>query len=328
MQTAYGLNLGHGYVKCVAIDGVQGALPPVVFPSLITPAQASVSGALSALKGLSWGGRDWWVGEGALRVESPRSFLGQDRLDDRDFIPLLARQALGELDIGEGSRQGYCVTGLPASWALDGAKRKQLGELLRSATTSFSRIWVIPEPLGLIYAVALDADGQEAGDRSLLDGTVAVVDGGHLTLDLAIVSHMTPLSESLRTYQLGTARPLGIIQAQLQAHFDRELSLHQVDEAIRAGGVLVAGRRRPLPPRWDAPLIEAGEVLVSRLAEALGSGGQLDAILLGGGFAHLPQLTIPLLTRYGHAQVVPEPQLAVARGYARFARRKLREDAR
>lgn len=326
MLPVHGVNLGHGYVKYVAIDAQGCVLPPVVFPSLITPAQASVSGALTSITSVAWRQRDWWVGEDALRVEAPRSCLGQDRLDDPDFLPVLLREAQRQLGFDTNTARGYCVTGLPATWSQDAAKRRVLGEQLRAASDLYTRIWVIPEPLGIVYAAALDDDGVPC-NLGLFDATVAVVDGGHLTVDLAVVSRLAPLAESLRTYQLGTARALGTIQAQLQAHFDREFVLHEVDAALRTGEVLVAGRTRSLPDHWDAPLIETGQVLLSRLVEALGSGAQFDAILIGGGFAHLPQLTTPLFERFPHAHIVDDPQLAVARGYARFGRFKARQEA-
>jgi hypothetical protein len=322
MQTiAHGPNIGNGFVKYIAIDATGKELPPIVFPALIAPAQRSVVGALSQVQPVTVGTQSWWVGEDALLDEAPRSLLGQERLHDPTFIPALLRCALLELDSCGGLEEGICVTGLPATWAQDATKAKLLGERLRAAAPPYTRIRVIPEPLGMIYAVVLDTLGQIAGDDALLRGHVAVTDGGHGTLDLAIVKQLTPLANGLRTWQLGTSRPLGHIQAHLGAVFDREFSLHEVDAAVRQGSVVVAGRRRPLPDHWDRPLIENGQAIASRLTEALGSGAQFDGILLGGGFALEPRLTAPILAQFAHAQIVDQPQLAIARGYARLARR-------
>jgi hypothetical protein len=317
----HGPNLGHGYCKYIAIDASGQELPPVVFPALIAPAQSTVAGALGHVEPVVVDGRAWWVGEDALLDESPRSCLGQERLTDPVFIPALLRRALSRLELPEVLPPGICVTGLPATWAQDSAKAKLLGERLRSATAAYSRIRVIPEPLGLIYAATLDNHGDVVGDLALLRGSVAILDGGHLTLDLAIVKQLTPLANGLRTWQLSTSRPLGQIQAQLSATFDREFSIYEVDQVVRTGSVVVAGQRRALPNHWDRPLIENGEAIASKLTETLGSGAQFDGILLGGGFALEPRLTAPILARFAQAQIVDRPQLAIARGYARMARR-------
>jgi hypothetical protein len=322
---AHGPNLGQGFVKYIAIDGDGQELPPIVFPALVAPAQSSVAGALSQVQPMRVGAQSWWVGEDALLDEAPRSLLGQERLHDPTFIPALLTRALQELDSFGGLEEGICVTGLPATWAQDSTKARLLGARLRAAAPPYTRIRVIPEPLGMIYAVTLDTHGQIVGDDTLLRGHVAVADGGHGTLDLAIVKQLTPLANALRTWQLGTSRPLGQIQAYLGAAFDREFSLHEVDAAVRQGAIVVAGRRRPLPDHWDRPLIENGQAIASRLMEALGSGAQFDGILLGGGFALEPRLTAPILAQFAHAQIVEQPQLAIARGYARLARRLAQE---
>jgi hypothetical protein len=320
-KMAHGPNIGNGFVKYIVIDANGEELPPVVFPALIAPAQLAVAGALGQVEPVVVNGHAWWVGEGALLDETPRSLLGQERLHDGSFVPALLARALRELDAYGGAQEGICVTGLPATWAQDASKAKLLGERLRAAVPPYTRIRVIPEPLGMIYAVTLDTDGQIVGDDALLRGHVAVVDGGHGTVDLALVKQLTPLANGLRTWQLGTSRPLGQIQAHLGAAFDREFSLHEVDAAVRQSSVVVAGRRRPLPDHWDRPLIENGQAIASRLTEALGSGAQFDGILLGGGFALEPRLTAPILAQFAHAQIVDQPQLAIARGYARLARR-------
>jgi hypothetical protein len=321
MTAGHGPNLGHGYVKYVLIDHDGTELPPIIFPALIAPAGRAVVGALDRVPTSLVGLQRYWTGEDALLAPAPLSLLAQERLFDPIFIPALLRGALDRFGSLNGAGGGVCVTGLPATWAADHEKARLLGERLRAAHPAFSEIRVIPEPLGLVYSVLLDRDGQLVGDAALIAGRIGVVDLGHLTVDLAVIQRLAPIPTALDTYQLGTVMPLGQIRARLSAHFARELTLHETDQAVRVGRLRIAGRERALPPQWDRPLIEHGQALAARLIEAWGSGAQLDAILLGGGGAALAPLVSAIQRHFPHAQVIAEPQLAIARGYARLARR-------
>jgi hypothetical protein len=241
------------------------------------------------------------------------------------FIPVLVHH-VGQHLPRNGDRTGICVTGLPATWAQDAEKAQALGARLRSATSCYTTIKVIPEPLGMLYSVLLDSDGQTNGDQTLAAGRVGIVDIGHHTIDICVVDTLHPLADSLDTYQMGSAHPLKRVRSQLSAHFERELSLHATDQAVRQQALTIAGRRRTLPTSWDRPLVEHGQAVAARLTEAWGSGSQLDAVFIGGGGAELSQLVAPLRHRFAHAQVVPDPQLAIARGYARLARRLVQQE--
>ncbi|NJO82517.1 MAG: ParM/StbA family protein [Blastochloris sp.] len=213
------------------------------------------------------------------------------------------------------------MTGLPATWAQQPEHARRLGEHLRAAHPGYAGIKVIPEPLGLIYAETLDNHGQVCGDSALLDGQVAVIDIGHHTLDVAVLRRMVPVPSSLDTYQLGTARPLQQIRAKLSATFERELTLYETDRAVRDEAIQVGNQRRALPSHWDRPLLQHAEALTARLVEAWGSGAQFECILIGGGGAELASLTEAIQQRFSHARPVAQPQTAIARGYARLARR-------
>lgn len=321
MIAGHGPNIGHGHVKYVVIDGSGQELPPVVFPAMIARASKIVSGALTAARYVHINGSHYWTGEDALLAPSPLTMLAQERLSDVAFIPALLAGALDRLGHLNGASSGACVTGLPATWAQDPTKARALGERLRQATDAYTQIRVIPEPLGLLYSALLDNHGQVIGDTVLQTGQVAVVDLGHLTVDIAVLRRLVPVASALDTYQLGTSRPLGQIRAHLSAYFERELTLHETDLAVRAGALRIAGQDRLLPDGWDRPLLENGQAIAARLVEAWGRGNQFDAILIGGGGAELPHLSEAITRRFGHAARVEQPQTAIARGYARLARR-------
>lgn len=321
MHAGHGPNIGHGYVKYVVIDGAGHELPAVVFPAQIARAGQRVVGALARAATVHVGGNPWWTGDDAQLAPAPLTMLAQERLVDATFIPALLLGALDRLGGHHGSSTGHCVTGLPATWAQDPEKARLLGARLRSATNAYGKIRVIPEPLGLVYATLLDNDGQVVGDAALTAGQIAVVDLGHLTVDVAVLRRLTPIPSALDTYQLGTAQPLKQIRGLLSAHFERDLTLHEADLAVRAQAVNVAGQAQPLPRGWDRALLENGAIIAARLIEAWGKGTQFDTILIGGGGAALAPLVAAIQQRFPHAHPVDQPQTAIARGYARLARR-------
>lgn len=322
---AHGTNVGHGFVKYIVIDEQGTEYSPVVFPAMIAPASDSVAGALRDTSIVDVGNTSYWVGDDALLADTPITNLSQQRLTDSTFIPVLVQHALQQLQ-HNGSLTGTCITGLPATWAQDVEKAEALGARLRSATSWYTTIKVIPEPLGLIYSLLLDRYGQTTGDHTLVAGKLGIIDIGHHTIDICVVDTLRPLADSLDTYQMGSAHPLKRIRSHVSSYFERDLSLHAVDQAVRQHALSIAGRQRMLPTGWDRPLLEHGTAVAARLTEVWGSGNQFDAVLIGGGGAELEPLVAPLKQRFSHAQVVPDPQLAIARGYARLARRLIQQE--
>jgi len=332
--SGHGPNIGHGYTKYVIIDSSGKELDPIVFPAAIARAASSAAGSLGKVPTVKLGPNRYWTGYDTQLSSAAITMLGQDRIADLVFIPALMAGALGRFGHLNGSARGVCVSGLPASWceltrdvggvATRNALEVQLGAALRNGAPpdTFAKMLIIAEPLGLAYSMLLDNNGQMAADSALASGRLGVVDFGHRTDDTAELLRLTVVKSSLASYDLGTVRPLAEIRARLSAHFDRELSILETDQAVRNGYVTVGGQRMALPRGWDRPLIENGQAKAARLAEAWGSGNQFDRILIGGGGAELEQLTAPTLAKFGRNAVVAErPQTAIPRGYAKLARR-------
>ena len=319
LSAGHGVNIGHGFVKYVIVGPDGAERLPVVFPAQLARAGAAVSGALARAETVLMGDGFWWAGEDA-QLGQPLTMLSQERLIDPVFIPALLKAALARLGLQAGAG-GVCVTGLPASWARDEEKARQLAERIRAASPGYRTIRVIPEPLGLVYAALLDGAGQVAGDLALSSGRVGVIDLGHHTDDVCVVDRMRPIDSSMATYQTGTARPLAQLGDLLAEQLERTLSLAEVDQAVRSGRTRLAGRDVALPPQWDAPIRANGEALAARLIERWGRATDLDAILIGGGGAELAPKVQAIQARFPHARVIEQPQTAIARGYARLARR-------
>ncbi len=319
--TGHGPNIGNGYVKYVVIDEQGQEQPPVVFPATIAPAQQPTEGALRQSLTVAVGEQAWWIGEDTCLSGTPLTLLSQDRLTDPVFIPALLLGALARLPSLTGSAAGACVTGLPATWSQDREKVHHMGDRIRTTGYPYQSLHVIAEPVGMLYAEWLDTHGRVMGDSPIESGRVGVIDLGHLTVDIAAVKQGKIVSDSLDTFQLGTAHPLKPIRARLSAHFDMDLTLHEADSVVQQETIRVSGTPQSLPRGWDRPLLTNAAAIVSRLVAAWGQATQFDTILIGGGGAEQERIVTAITTRFSHARVVQNPQTAVARGYARLARR-------
>jgi plasmid segregation protein ParM len=328
MQQAFGINVGHGYTKLLVLDDAGQETVSVVLPSMTAPAEQAFAGAVAEGATVQMGDTVFWVGADAELAAHPRTELSVSRLGDACFLPALIKGAWAQSRLN-GTMSGYCVTGLPANQH-DRNRATALAERIREAVPGvfgLDQIEVIAEPVGVLYGELLTSQGEMSGDDLLAEGRVGVIDCGHLTVDVAEVLARRPVAGALDTWELGTVRPLSTIRAALASK--RELTLYQIDQAIRAGGIRVRGEFFALSDllgsTWDAPLQANGRDIAARLVERWGSGTHLDAVLIGGGGAALPQITRAIQERFSQAHVVPDPQMAVARGYARLARYRLRQ---
>lgn len=321
-DAGHGVNAGHGYTKLVIINRHGQQLDPVVFPSQLAEAGSQqVQGATRQPARIEAGGTSWWVGEDAQLADQQLTMHTAERLDDAAFIPALVRSAYQRAGLIGDHANGVCVSCLPATWAASRERCAALGARIRAGTPlSFERLRVIPEPVALLYSLLFDDDGQEIGDQQL-NGQVGVIDAGQVTLDLAIVRRRLPIEDRLATSaDLGMAVALNKVRARLSGALDMDLSLYEVDQAIRTGSVRMYGDAVRLPDGWDRPLISHANAMAAWIGEAWRGGAKLDAIVLGGGGAELEIVADRVRRLFRHLHVVERPQVAVALGCARYAR--------
>lgn len=351
-KAGVGFNCGHTWMKVVVLCDTPGEVPGttvireevVVFRSLVAKAPERSDSDLIRLPTVKVNGMQYVVGEDALRFQANPE-VSQARINSPIFIPALIRAAINQLErnrtpaeqpaailedeidpndvsVANTIRTGRTVTGLPATWSLLPDLKRTLAERIRGGLNPISTgpIRVIPEPVGGVYGVMLDNNG-EVGDDKYVHGKVAVADFGGGTVDAAVVTQLLPDNDSLMTTQLGTVRPIAHLQQMLGALLEYDLSFHQVEDAIRTGTVLLGGSLFPLPEGWERPFTKIGMEVRDELKTAWKKGLQFDAILLVGGGAEIAPMMEPILDFFPKAQVVPDAQLAVARGYSQFARR-------
>lgn len=330
-----GLVQGHGYGKLVGLE-LGGAQPArtAVYPAVAAP--ASDQGYAGALGGTTATVRladrsEWLVGEDALRTAPGRliAMLDRERYATPAFQALL-RYGLGQVLPPERTDL-LVMTGMPAAWYADAAARHQLELAITTAAQPWGvpQITVAPEAAGVFYAYVFE-QGLARVDR--IRGPVGVIDLGYRDANVALfVDGRYVGGESIPG---GVITALRAIKAVISHEYRLELALHEVDEALRQGGVRVDGRLLPIPAAADAELMR-GLAAVEGVGRSLWpSGGRgLQALVLGGGGAaraagwfreRFPMLVVPgadlsqAATSDGLERLVrtARPQLAGAYGFA------------
>lgn len=319
-----GFNIGHGWTKIVVL-AADTAPATLVFPSLVTPAVRQTMHDLVQLPTVKLGGTHHWVGEDAQRTGVPPEFT-QTRIQDEWYIPILVKGAMQRLSerglpMAELLATAKCVSGLPAAWSRNPALCRTLAERIRQGLSpvSVGSVRVMAEPVGAVYSAMLNDQGGVEDDRYRTT-KVAVVDLGTGTVDTAVVDALVTDPASLMTYQLGTVEPITQLQQTLSAQVQVDLPWHAVEAAVRTGRIVWGAIDEPLPDGWEAPFAATGLAVAAKLEQSWKRGLQFTSIMLGGGGAEIPALVAPILTRFRNATLLPDPQLAIARGYARYGR--------
>jgi hypothetical protein len=311
---AIGIIIGHGYGK--AVCGQRSTVFPAVAAQAISGDFETLLGSGARAVRLNGAGGDWIVGQDALTFAGGRlvSILDRSRYQSPSFVAL-ARHALAQV-IGDGPGPLNIVTGMPAAWFADRVARSAIEAAMLAAAEPWgpgSRVTVAPEPAGVYYAHVF-ASGQI--DPARTQGAVGVVDAGYRDIGVALfVDGRYVGGESVPG---GAVEGLREIKRLIALTYRLELSLHDVDAAVRAGGLIVDGERRPLPD-GTAPALARGLAPALAVGRSLwpNGGRSLRALVPGGGGIHA--LGAGLAQEF--AQLVPmdEPQLAGAVGFAAAA---------
>jgi len=283
-------------------------------------------------------GLSYLVGERVADYARPVERLDFLRLSNGPELRALTYATLWRLVDG-GEVALNVVMGLPVE-VLQGTEAKPTMRSLRGwlvgehvftvngheAHLTVKAIRPMAQPVGAFLEWGVDLKGQWARDKSDFMLPVAVLDLGFNTLDLFTVKGGEVNARYTRGDTLGMRRAATTLVESVKRQYRRGLSLHEADALMREyieapGPVLlaVAGGQENVRPLIRTALdVAAGEV-VSFVEQAWGNGRQFSHLLMtGGGCLALGGRLRRLLP---HADLLPDPVTANARGLARLAQR-------
>ncbi|HID86017.1 MAG TPA: hypothetical protein EYH31_00220 [Anaerolineae bacterium] len=117
----------------------------------------------------------------------------------------------------------------------------------------------------------------------------------------------------------------GLLAREILDRYGLELALHQVDECVRSRSVRVFGKREDIGSIIEPVLKGVAEQLISKAGTLWGEGRDLDMVMITGGGG---QALGRYFQVYPHARVVPDPAMANARGFLKYANRVFRSEQR
>jgi hypothetical protein len=284
----------------------------VVFPSVAAPAlESDFDSTLGAGRNaVALESGSWLVGHDALTFAPGRIVATLDRARYRTaaFVAL-ARHALHQVAAGEPL---HILTGMPPAWFADKSARADLEAALLEAAAPWGHAvaTVAPEPAGVFYRHVFDG-GMLQVER--MQGAVGVIDAGFRDVGVALFDGGRYVAgESVPG---GAHEALREIKRLISSAYGLELSLHQTDEAVRAGGLMLHGDRVALPAGTHDALTRSVDAVAGVARSLWPNGGRgLRLALLAGGGAHA--LGAALHTAFPQLRPLSNPQLAGAEGFA------------
>jgi len=191
---------------------------------------------------------------------------------------------------------------------------------LRPRVVEIAAIKVLPQPVGAYFAWALREDGSAARTARELERAVGIVDIGFNTVDIFAVQGGRVLKEYTGGESIGVRAATRILQDHARRRFGVRLTHHQAAALLRERRPVLAarGREEDLGPVVRQAVERAGRDVAAFIENTWGDGAFHTVLVVGGGAVLFWE---QIRKRLPWAVLLPDPVLANARGFARYARR-------
>jgi plasmid segregation protein ParM len=173
---------------------------------------------------------------------------------------------------------------------------------------------VYAEGVGAWIDAVIDNDGK--GNRDLLNQHVGIIDIGGRTTDIVVMlpNRIVDFKRS-GSAEIGVSNVIEAVAEAALAKFGTAVPHYMIEQALRTGKVTLWSRPEDISDLIRAAVASAMDRLAREVSKRLGSGIDLDRVLLVGGGAHV---FVDAAKFFPHLQVVPNPEFANARGFAKF----------
>ena len=331
-----GLDIGYGVVKVVTNDGA------FAFPSVMGHAR-EIKFQQETIQQKYPGDQitddegEWFVGDLALAQLPPGELLrlrgrtANEKTMGNTFRQRLAKVAIGKLVQGVWGRDVVHLrisTGLPVDHMRDAAELKEalLGQHLIQTDSceviaNVTEVIVMPQPYGSAYSQMLTPTGEINVYHTYM--RTGVVDVGTYTVDIILDDDGDFVDAESGSVESGVYTAQERIAAMLERDYREKMPHRIVEQVLRTGIFTASGKPVDYSHEVEEALAPLRSATLNLLSEKWQRGTTVDVIYLSGGGAELVYEQV--VEAYPQTKLVPDAQMANARGYlhyAHFAARK------
>jgi len=191
-------------------------------------------------------------------------------------------------------------------------------ELDETVMFDVEQVFVVPQPFGSLFRELLSEDGV-ISNLDVEHGRVAVIDVGTYTVDFIMADALRFVQRFSTSIPTGWSEVVSMVQRALSDRYRLDMTLHEVDSAMRSGGPRVKGQPIDIEPLLKPALRDLETAIVAKARDLWGEGAMLDLILITGGAAEHVAHAIQAV--YPQSRVMPDAFWANAEGFFRFGRR-------
>jgi plasmid segregation protein ParM len=236
---------------------------------------------------------------------------------------------------GLGGKKIRLCTGLPLERYFNGdvpddaviaRKMQSLGKAVKSVDgTPVAEIveqYVFAEGLAGWMDYAVSGDGIF---RAPEDETVGFLDLGGRTADMGVIRPGARVDFArCSTVNFGMLNVVDELVPVLTRKFDATLPHATIEKALVSRKVRLFGKDVDISVEVASAVRNVADSILNEANRCLGKGADLDKVLIMGGGAYVFDV---VKNAFPHAVVLPDPELANARGFAKFMRLQARQRA-
>ena len=325
-----GLDIGYGVVKVathqrtLAFPSVMGHAREIKFQQ-DTIQQKYAGDQLTDDEGA------WFVGDLALAQLPPGELLrlrgrtANEKTMGNSFRQRLAKVAIGKLAQGMWGRDVVHLrisTGLPVDHMRDADTLKEalLGQHLIQTDSceiiaNVTDVIVMPQPYGSAYSQMLTPGGDINVCHTYL--RTGIVDVGTYTVDVALDDDGEFVDAESGSVEGGVYTAQERISAMLERDYREKMPYKIIEQVLRTGIFTASGRPIDYSEAVEEALAPLRSATLNLMSEKWQRGTTVDVIYLSGGGAELVYEQVA--DAYPQTRLVPEAQMANARGYLYYA---------
>ncbi len=325
-----GLDIGYGVVKVVTNDG-EFAFPSVMGHAREIKFQQDTIQQKYPGDQITDDEGTWFVGDLALTQLPPGELLrlrgrtANEKTMGNTFRQRLAKVAIGKLAQGVWGRDAVhlkIATGLPVDHMRDAAHLKEalLGRHLIQTDScevvaNVTDVIVMPQPYGSAYSQMLTPAGEVNVYHTYM--RTGIVDVGTYTVDIALDDDGEFVDSESGSVEGGVYTAQERISAMLERDYREKMPYKIIEQVLRTGIFTASGKPISYSEEVEEALSPLRSATLNLMSEKWQRGTTVDVIYLSGGGAELVYEQV--IEAYPQTKLVPQAQMANARGYLYYA---------